>query len=373
MKIAIGKESRTGDPRVPILPGSVQTLADLGAEVFVESGIGKAVALSDSEYEEAGATVVQDRTTLFESADLVLRLNPPSEGEIEEIEEGTILVSFLDPFGPESLIETLAAKGITSLAMELIPRTTLAQKMDALSSQANLAGYEAVILAAEEIDKILPMMSTPAGTIPPARVFVIGAGVAGLQAIATAKRLGAIVEAYDTRPVVEEQVRSLGGRFVRLDIGETGETKDGYAKQLTDEQLARQREAMARHCEKSDIVITTAQVFGKKAPLIVTQEMLARMKPGSVVIDLAVETGGNVAGSQLGRVVEQGGVKIIGFAPLQARVARDASQMYSSNVTNLITHFWDKDSRRFVLDLESEIISSCLVTHQKRVSNERLK
>jgi NAD(P) transhydrogenase subunit alpha len=251
--------------------------------------------------------------------------------------------------------------------MELIPRTTVAQKMDALSSQANLAGYVSVILAAEALDKIFPMMSTPAGTIPPARVFVIGAGVAGLQAIATAKRLGAIVEAYDTRPVVEEQVRSVGGRFVKIDLGETGETEQGYAKELTPEQLARQREAMARFCERADVVITTAQVFGKQAPRIVTRDMVERMRRGSVIVDLAVETGGNVEGSQPGEIVSCGGVKIIGLSPFPARVALDASRVYSSNLVNLISHYWDKEAKRFVLRTDDQIIRSCLVTHQGAV------
>jgi len=217
------------------------------------------------------------------------------------------------------------------------------------------------------------MMTTPAGTIPPARVFVIGAGVAGLQAIATAKRLGAIVEAFDTRPMVEEQVRSLGGRFVKIDIGETGETEQGYAKQLTEEQLALQREGMARHLEKSDVVITTAQVFGRKAPLIVTAEMVDRMKPGSVIVDMAVETGGNVEGSLIDQIVDKNGVTIMGFGVLPSRVAADASQMYSANLTHLVTHFWDKESKLFVIELEDEIVKGSLVTHRGEIFNEMLK
>jgi NAD(P) transhydrogenase subunit alpha len=217
------------------------------------------------------------------------------------------------------------------------------------------------------------MMTTPAGTIPPARVFVIGAGVAGLQAIATAKRLGAIVEAFDTRPAVEEQVRSLGGRFVKIDIGETGETEQGYAKQLTAEQLALQREGMAKHLEKSDVVITTAQVFGRSAPQIVTAEMVARMRPGTVVVDMAVETGGNVAGSVLNQEVEKNGVFILGFGALAARVAADASQMYSANLTHLISHCWDEESKRFVIDLDDDITKGSLVTYQGEICNEMFK
>jgi NAD(P) transhydrogenase subunit alpha len=271
------------------------------------------------------------------------------------------------------LIEKFISKGVSAISMELIPRTTLAQKMDALSSQASLAGYVAVILAAEKLDKVFPMMMTPAGTITPAKVFIIGAGVAGLQAIATAKRLGARVEAFDTRAVVEEQVQSLGAKFVKVDLGETGQTKDGYAKALTEEQLAMQREAMARHCAQADVVITTAQVFGKKAPVIVTREMIRGMRTGSVVVDLAVETGGNVEGSEAGKTTEINGVSIMGMENLPGRVAVHASQMYSSNVGNLISHFWDKEAKKFNLDLGDEIIRGCLVTHDGTIFSETLK
>ncbi|MBA7534664.1 NAD(P) transhydrogenase subunit alpha part 1 [subsurface metagenome] len=257
--------------------------------------------------------------------------------------------------------------------MELIPRTTLAQKMDALSSQASLAGYVAVILAAERLDKIFPMMMTPSGTIAPTKVFIIGAGVAGLQAIATAKRLGARVEAFDTRPAVEEQVQSLGGKFIKIDLGETGQTKDGYAKALSDEQLAKQRDVMARHCAQSDVVITTAQVFGKKAPIIITKDMVEGMKSGSLIIDLAVETGGNVEGSKLGEEVENNGVRIIGLENLPGRVPIHATQMYSSNLAGLIGAFWEDESKSFKLDLEDEIIKGCLVTHQGEIFSEMMK
>src|SRR5687768_9339100 len=230
--------------------------------------------------------------------------------------------------------------------MEMIPRSTIAQKMDAMSSQANLAGYLAVLLAAEEIDRIFPMMMTPAGTIQPVRVFVIGVGVAGLQAIATAKRLGAKVEAYDTRPVVEEQVKSLGGRFVTLDLGgETGQTRDGYAQALTAEQIERQREGMKKVCAASDVVITTAQVFGRRAPVLVTADMLDAMKPGSVVVDLAAESGGNVEGVEPGAIIQRGGVTIVGLRNLPGRVPAHASQMYSSNLCALVEEFWDKETK----------------------------
>jgi len=256
--------------------------------------------------------------------------------------------------------------------MEMIPRTTRAQKMDALSSQASLAGYVAVVHAADRLRKILPMMMTPAGTISPSRVFVIGAGVAGLQAIATAKRLGARVDAFDTRPVVEEQVRSLGAKFLKVDLGVTGETSQGYAKELTPEQQQRQRSAMAAVCAQSDIVITTAQLFGKRAPLILTRDMLLRMKPGSVVVDLAVETGGNVEGSVIGNEVDVNGVTIIGLANLPGRVAVHASQMYSSNVGGFLEEFWNKDAKTFSLDRDDEIIRGCLVTHGGEIVNDTI-
>lgn len=373
MKIAVAVEATKLDRRTPLLPGGAKKLVELGAQVAVESGLGASVGIDDAEYQSAGVEIAADAGSLLASADMVLRLNLPSEADVERLREGTTLISFLDPFNQPALLATLASRKITGICMEMIPRTTLAQKMDALSSQANLAGYVAVILAANSIDKILPMMTTPAGTISPVRVFVIGAGVAGLQAIATAKRLGAIVEAYDTRPVVEEQVRSVGGRFVKFDLGETGQTEQGYARQLTEEQLARQQEAMAKHCEKSDVVITTAQVFGRKAPRIITTETVARMRPGSVLVDLAVETGGNIEGSRLGETVIVNGVKILGQAPLPALVPLDASQMYSSNLVNLISHFWNKDAKQFDLRLDDEIIEGCLLTHEGQIRNERFK
>jgi NAD(P) transhydrogenase subunit alpha len=373
MRIGVVKETRPNDARVSVIPAGVSKLVELGAEVGVETGIGESIGFADADYVDAGASITESREELLKSADLVLKLHKPDLEDLESLRTGTMLVGFLEPFEDRALIEKLAGAGISALSMEMIPRTTLAQKMDALSSQANLAGYAAVVLAADRLKKIFPMMSTPSGTIPPARVFIIGAGVAGLQAIATAKRLGAIVEAYDTRPVVEEQVRSLGGRFVKLDIGETGETDQGYARELTEEQLARQREEMAKHCAKSDVVITTAQVFGRKAPVILTADMVSRMKPGSVIVDLAVESGGNVEGSEAGVEVDNGGVTIVGLSPFPAHVALDASQMYSNNLTNLVSHFWDKEAEAFVLDLEDEIIQGSLVTHSGEICNELVK
>jgi NAD(P) transhydrogenase subunit alpha len=303
---------------------------------------------------------------------MILRIRKPLPEEVDRMKAAGIYISLLDPFNERELIDRFMAKQISAISMEMIPRVTRAQKMDVLSSQANLAGYVSVILAAERLDRILPMMMTPAGTISPAKVFVIGVGVAGLQAIATAKRLGARVEAFDTRPVVEEQVKSLGARFVKIDLGETGQTKDGYAKALTEEQLQKQREGMAKICASSDVVITTAQLFGRKSPRIVTEEMVHGMQKGSVILDLAVEGGGNVAGSQLDQEVDVNGVLIIGLGNLPGRVAVHASQMFSSNLYNLVEEFWNTEEKRFDLNFDDEIIKGCVITHQGEIVNEMI-
>jgi len=256
----------------------------------------------------------------------------------------------------------------------MIPRSTLAQKMDILSSQASLAGYYAVILAASRLPKIFPMMMTPAGTISPARVFIIGVGVAGLQAIATAKRLGARVEAFDTRPVVEEEVKSLGAKFIKIDLGEMGQTEQGYAKELTPEQVELQRQGQAKVCAQSDIVITTAKVFGRKAPLLLTKEMTAQMKPGSIIVDMAVKTGGNVEGSSPDEdVILDNGVMIISGDSLERFVPKDASNMFSGNIFAFLEHFWDDENKTFKLNLEDEIIAGCLITSDKEIVHERFK
>lgn len=374
MKIAIPRESKDGETRVPIVPEGVDKLVKLGASVTVEKDLGRTIGVADEAYRAAGATVAADHAAIFSGADLVLRLNPPPAEDLATLAPGTIHVSHLDPFFNRDLVESLAKGGVSAVCMELIPRTTLAQKMDALSSQASLGGYAAVILAAERLAKGFPMMMTPAGTLRPSRVFVVGAGVAGLQAIATAKRLGARVEAFDTRPVVEEQVRSLGAKFVKIDIGETGQTEGGYAKQLTAEQLEMQRQGMARICAQSDVVVTTAKLFGRKPPLIITDDMVAGMQPGSVIVDMAASVhGGNVAGSRLNDEVEIGGVLVIGYDNLPGRVAAHASQMYSNNVVNLLTHFWDEETKRLRLDRDDEIMAGALVTHDGQVVSDMLR
>ncbi|PYK40662.1 MAG: Re/Si-specific NAD(P)(+) transhydrogenase subunit alpha [Verrucomicrobia bacterium] len=373
MRIFVPKETAPGEKRASVVPETAKKLAALGAEVAVETRIGASIYRSDTEYKNTGASVVDDRMAGLREADVVLRLRKPPIEEVAPLREGSVHISFLDAFNERDLIEQFAAAKVSAISMEMIPRTSIAQKMDALSSQRSLAGYLAVILAAEELDRIFPMMITPAGTIQPARVFVIGVGVAGLQAIATAKRLGARVEAFDTRPAVEEQVRSLGARFVKVELGETGQTEQGYAKALTEEQLAAQRDVMAKHCSLSDVVVTTAQVFGQKAPLLVTTKMVEQMRPGSVVFDLAVEAGGNVECAALDKVVEVNGVRVFGYANMPSRAPTPASEMYSNNLGNFVEHLWNKERNSMVIDAADELLRGCLITHGGEVVNETIK
>jgi NAD(P) transhydrogenase subunit alpha len=374
MRVFVPCEAFPSETRVALIPESVQKLTSLGLSVEVEQGAGLDSYFLDTDYEQAGASIATDRSEALSQADVVVRVRKPSLEEVSQLKRGSLHISFLDPFNEGELIQAFAKAGVTSVSMEMIPRTTLAQKMDALSSQANLAGYFAVVKGAERLNRILPMMMTPAGTIAPSRVFVIGVGVAGLQAIATAKRMGARVEAFDTRPVVEEQVKSLGAKFVKIDLGDTGQTDQGYAKELTPEQIQKQQDGMAKICAQSDIVVTTAKLFGRPAPKIVTAEMVAGMKYGSVIVDLAVEGGGNVVGSKLDEEVQiENGPRIIGIGALEGRVAVHASQMYSSNIYNFIEHFWDAESSRINLNLEDEIMAGCVITNDGSTVHERFK
>jgi proton-translocating NAD(P)+ transhydrogenase subunit alpha len=372
MKIAFPRESNIKETRVVLIPKTIEKYLKLKAKVFIEKDYGKTLNISDKEYENAGA-IVLDRIELLKNADIILRIGMIPEEEIASLKKNSIHISFLDPFREKKLIHNLSDANATAISLEMIPRTTIAQKMDALSSQANLAGYVAVITAASMSYKVLPMMTTPAGTISPIKVFVIGAGVAGLQAIATAKRLGAKVDAFDTRAVVEEQVKSLGARFVKIDLGETGQTKDGYAKALTDDQIKLQRAAMQKICADSDIVITTAQLFGRKAPIVITKEMVNSMKSGSVIIDMAVESGGNVEGSKINETVEVNGVKIVGLLNLPGKVAYNASQMLSANLYNFIQHFWDPEKNIFQVNLEDTLLKGCVITHGGQIQNQMIK
>ena len=373
MRLAIPRETHPGENRASVTPETVKKLVRMGADIAIEAGAGAGAGFSDEAYAAEGASIEADRDALLGGADMVLRLRKPDHAEVAKLKQGCIHVSYLDPFNEHDLIREFAAKHITAGSMEMIPRSTRSQKMDALSSQANLAGYMAVMLAATRLPRIFPMMMTPAGTLKPAKVFIIGAGVAGLQAIATAKRLGARVTAFDTRPVVAEQVQSLGGKFLEIDLGDTGQTKDGYARELTPEQVDLQRQAQKAVIAESDVVITTAQVFGRKPPVLVTEDMVAGMAPGSVVVDMAAETGGNVEGSVPNEVVDVGGVTIIGTGNLSNLVARDATQMYASNMFNLVEDTWDKEAKSFVLDLENDILPGCVITHDGAVVHPTIK
>jgi len=329
MRLAIPRETHLGENRASVTPETVKKLVHLGADVIIEAGAGTGCGISDDEYTAQGAVIESDRDALLGSADMVLRLRKPENDEVAKLKSGCIHVSYLDPFNEHELIKAFAANNITAVSMEMIPRSTRSQKMDALSSQANLAGYVAVMLAATRLPRIFPMMMTPAGTLKPAKVFIIGAGVAGLQAIATAKRLGAKVTAFDTRPVVAEQVQSLGGKFLEIDLGDTGQTKDA--------------------------------------------DMVAGMAPGSVIVDMAAETGGNVEGSVPNEVVNVGGVTIVGTGNLANEVARDATTMYANNLYNLVEDSWDKEAKEFVLDLENDILPGCVITHGGAVVHPTIK
>ncbi|HZJ15100.1 MAG TPA: NAD(P) transhydrogenase subunit alpha [Chthoniobacteraceae bacterium] len=373
MRIFVPTEFDPSERRVPVVPSTVGRLVKLGALIEIETGLGRSINFSDADYEAVGASVLKDRQAGLGSAEMILRLHGPPLAEIPTLKRDCIHVSHLDPFNKPDLVQALASARVNAICMEMIPRSTIAQKMDALSSQASLAGYVAVLLGADRLDRAFPMMMTPAGTIPPAKIFIIGVGVAGLQAIATAKRLGAVVEAFDTRPVVEEQVRSLGAKFVKADLGETGQTEGGYAKELTPAQLEKQREVMAQRCAQADIVITAAQVFGRRAPVIVTTAMVERMKPGSVIVDLAAENGGNVECSRLNEDVIVHGVQVLGPRNLAGHVPRTASEMYSNNLGNLIEHFWDRDAKTFRLDPQGDILTDCLLTHGGAIRNEKVR
>ena len=373
MQIGVVKETWPGEVRTSMVPANVAKLVKIGFSIVIEKNAGEASGFADTAYEEAGARIESDRGAILGSSQVLLGVRKFELAELDSIKKDTVCISFLDPYNEKELVEAMATAGLTAISMEMVPRSTRAQKMDALSSQANLAGYVTVIQAASYSPKILPMMMTPAGTIAPARVFVIGAGVAGLQAIATAKRLGAKVEAFDTRPVVAEQVRSLGGKFVEIDLGDVGQTEQGYAKELTAEQLELQKEGQKKVIAESDIVITTAQLFGRAAPVLVTKDMIEGMRPGSVIVDMAVESGGNVEGSVAGEVVEVNGVKIVGQSNLPGEVANNASQMYSNNLTNLLQEFWNEESGALELDPEDDIVMSCVITRSGSVVNEALQ
>ena len=370
MQVVALREQWPGEYRIALVPAIAKKLVALGCTVTIQHGLGDSAGFTDQQYLEVNAHISHSVEEILKTADLVLSVRPPTSMRIQQMRRGAIHLSFLDPFQNQGLIQQLAEHGIIAVSLEMIPRATRAQKMDALSSQANLAGYATVIVAAYHLPRIFPMMMTAAGTLAPARVFVIGAGVAGLQAIATARRLGARVEAFDTRPVVAEEVRSLGARFVEIDVGTTGQTLQGYARELTPEQIKMQQQGMAEVITRSDVVITTAQVFGRPAPRIVSLDMIKQMRPESVVIDMAVESGGNVEGSKVNQIVEVNDVQLVGFANLPAKVATHASEMYSANLFHFIEEFFCTDTQKFNLDLENEIAQASVITHDGKIRIE---
>jgi len=376
MKIGVAKEVEMGERRVALIPDTVSRLVKQGLEVWVEAGAGEQAFFSDAAYEAAGATIVTDTAHLWREADVLLKVSPPRERqdgqhETDLLHEGATLISFLDPLGNPGGIKRLADRKVTAFGIELIPRTSRAQSMDALSSQAGLAGYKATLIAAAALPKFFPMLTTAAGTIPPAKVFVIGAGVAGLQAIATARRLGAVVEAFDIRPAVKEEVQSLGAKFVEVKLEEETVAAGGYAKEVSDAAKQKTQEAIAEHVKLSDIVITTAQVPGRKAPRLVTGDMIAQMKPGSVVVDMAAEQGGNCEGSEAGKDVIRNGVTIIGPTNLPSTIPVHASQMYAKNLLTLVQYLV-KDGV-LTLNFEDDIINGTCVTHAGEVRNQRVR
>jgi NAD(P) transhydrogenase subunit alpha len=379
MKIAILKERRPHETRVAATPDTVKKLKALGAEITIESGAGGAAAYTDQAYSEAGANIVPDAGSAASAGDIIFKVQRPmSAGEgVDEIgllRPGQTLMSPLGALTNGELVQALAGKGVTAFALELIPRITRAQSMDILSSQANLAGYKAVLVAADNFGRIFPQMMTPGGTLAPARAFIMGVGVAGLQAIATARRLGAIVTATDVRPATKEQVQSLGGKFVAVEDEEfkAAETAGGYAKQMSAEYQAKQAALVAEHIKMQDIVVTTALIPGRRAPVLVSEDMVRTMKPGSVIVDMAVEQGGNCPLSEFGQTVVKHGVKLIGPANLPAELPTDSSALFARNLLNFITPMVDKETKALKIDLNDEVVKGTLVTRDGQIVHPSL-
>ncbi len=377
MKIGIPKETLAGETRVALAPSAVPGLLKKKHEVIVEAGAGAASFLSDDDYVKAGATVVQSALEVYEAADIVFKVQPPGvhpdsgRQEVDLLREGTAFVGFLAPFNNPDIIRALKQRKITGFSMEFVPRITRAQSMDALSSMATLAGYKAVLIAADRLPRMFPLLTTAAGTIAPSTVLVLGAGVAGLQAIATAKRLGARVEAFDPRPVVKEQVESLGAVFIPMETAEDAQTAGGYAKEMGDDFLRREREAIAGRLPKCHVVVTTAQIFGKRAPVLITEDMVKLMPRGAVIVDLAAEQGGNCELTRAGESVDLHGVTVIGALNLPATLPINASQMYSKNVVTLFDHLY-KDPEKG-LDFEDEITRGACLTHAGEIRNDLVR
>lgn len=364
LKIIVLKESREDEKRVSITPGVVKQLKGKGWEVVVESGAGQASAFQDTNYSDAGATVMGDRQSLFQSAEIFVKINPFNSDEIKMLKPGSITFSLMYHRTDPELVQALSGAGVSSFSMDAIPRISRAQSMDVLSSQSNLAGYKAVILGANEMTKIFPLMMTAAGTITPSKVLIYGVGVAGLQAIATAKRLGAVVEATDVRPETKEQAESLGAKFITVE-SQGAKAEGGYATEVSTEYMAKQKEAVNKSLFQADLVITTALVMGKKAPILITEDQVKQMKFGAVIVDMAVEQGGNCELSVAGQIVYRHGVKIVGITNLPSTLATNASELYAKNVFNLLNHLTDKGEFRW--EMEEEITKGTLIVHQGKI------
>lgn len=377
MKIGVSKERRAYEQRAAASPDTVKRLIGMGLEVLVEKGAGEGARMADAAFADAGAKIVKDAKALYKDADIVLKVQRPlakGEGKIDEmalLRKGQLLIGMLDPYQNKGQVEAYAKSGVTAFALELLPRTTRAQAMDVLSSQANLAGYRAVLDGMAEFDRVMPMLMTAAGTVPPAKVFVIGAGVAGLQAIATARRMGAVVSATDIRPASKEEVESLGAKFVGV-VKEDAATEGGYAKELSEADKKEQAEMVANHLKQQDLVITTAQIPGRAAPRLVTKAMIKTMKPGAVLVDLAVESGGNVEGSEVAKTVEVDGVKIVGHANMPSRLAPATSSLYARNLFNFLDLLVDKDDKKLVIDEEDDLIKGAMITKDGEVVHPNL-
>jgi NAD(P) transhydrogenase subunit alpha len=370
VKVATPRETADGERRVALVPDTATKLAAAGLQVSLQAGAGEAADLPDKLYEDAKVAIVSEEATLLKDADAVLKVQPPSVNEVKLLKQGAVLISFLQPATQGEIVRALAGQGVTAFSLELVPRISRAQSMDALSSQASAAGYKAVLMAAGRLGKFFPMMMTAAGTVAPARVLVMGAGVAGLQAIATARRLGAVVSAYDVRPAVKEEVQSLGATFIELPL-ESQEGEGGYAREQSEEFLRKQRELIGEHIAKSDVVITTAAIPGRRAPLLVTADMVHGMRPGSVIVDLAAESGGNVELTKAGEEVDVNGVLIMGTRNVPSTMPLHASQLYARNVANLLLHLV-KDGA-INLDFQDEITKGACVTHAGEIVSERAK
>ena len=373
MKLAIPKERRAGEARVAASPDTVKKYVQMGFEVVVETGAGEGASIADSVYQDAGAAIAADPAAVF-GADVVLKIQRPTDDEIALLKEGGVLIAGLAALTNKDMVEKLAARKVTAFAMELVPRITRAQSMDILSSQANLAGYKAVLDAVHEFKRAVPMMMTAAGTVAPARFLVLGAGVAGLQAIATAKRLGGVVHAFDVRPAVKEQVESLGGKFVEVDPEATkdAETAGGYAKEMGEDYKRKQAAKIAEVLAKTDIAICTALIPGKPAPVLITEDMVKGMRPGSVIVDLAVEAGGNCPLSEFDRVVVKHGVTLVGHGNVPARLAVDASTLFAKNLLNFISPLVDKETKTLTFNWEDDILKGSCVTRDGQIVHPAL-